>query len=116
MVAIEVKPSQRLTELHREAHGRGNAFLVADTLLRKHLLLVQKLPDAIHFINANEEDAVCIASMYDAANKGAGKVHRRWLVEKVALGDAVPLFEEKRALYERTYVLGAPHRLRLISV
>ena len=117
--AIEVKPCERVDELHREPHGRGNAFVISDTLLQKHLLLVQKLTDAVQFLNAQpEQDAVCIASMYEAANKSTRRVHRRWVVDKVKLDDAVSLFERKRneAGYERSYVLGQPHRLRLLAV
>ena len=116
MVAVvEVQPTQRVQELRREAHGRGNAFVISDTLLRKHLVLAQKMTDAVEFLNANEQDAVCIASLYEAANKGIRKVHRRWVVDKCALEDAVPLFEEKRKGYERSYVLIQPHRLRLVA-
>ena len=118
VVAIEVKPSERVGELRREAHGRGNGFVITDTLLCKHVLLVQRLTDAVHFLNAQpEQDAVCVASMYEAANNSLRKVHRRWVVEKVKLDDAVPLFEQKRkeAGYKHSYVLGQPHRMRLVS-
>ena len=108
---VELRDGQRLNAFKREIHARGHAYLISDCMLREYVLLSQRLPKACAFLNERVGDALCQASLYEAATaqSRSGLHHRRWRVRRVPLADAPQEFErERRNGYAHNVVLGSP--------
>lgn len=120
MTTIELKPEQHLSELARQIHSRGHAYVISDRLTHQHIVLAQNLTKAHQFLaQIYEDDPPCIASLYEAstARIRSGLHHRRWRVLRVPLEEAAQEFErERRCGYAHPVVLAQRRdQMRLIT-
>ena len=103
---MQLSSGTSLASITKERHAQESVYILSDPRDREWLLLAQKLPCLVEYINRHIDGThqrLSSATLYDAASgrtKGerTGKLIKyRWAIDKVARRDAVARFESLRA-------------------
>lgn len=121
---IAVRPSDCLKEVvKREYHTRKTGCYVLEDKLGKYLIVAQKLPKLVSFLNTIAPDAaskVSLTALYqiqdNCDNRVGGFCKYRWRLRFAPFDDACTLFEDARVRYDQALILGQPECYRIETV
>jgi|EP00966_Prymnesium_polylepis_P336684 hypothetical protein len=118
---IAIRPSHCLKGVvKREYHTRKKGCYVLEDKHGQYLIVAQKLPKLVAFLNTIATDTaskVSLTALYQIQDKSDNKVggfsKYRWRLHFAPFEDACSLFESERGRFEQTLVLGQPECYRI---
>ena len=113
---IPIHPSECLRGvLKREHHTRKEGCYLLEDRHRQYLIVAQKLPVLVSFLNSIAPDAstrVSITALYQIADKSNNRVggfsKYRWRLRFIPFGDVSRLFQSERGQFEHAMIVGQP--------
>jgi hypothetical protein len=117
---IRLKETESVSNIRKEHHvrrqnGQHVAYILHDKLLKRHLILSQKLSFIVDYISAHAEDTVSASSLFKIIPCGGGtqvgrRTKCRWAIEQCDLESAGARLEAARkdGPFQQCMVLGTP--------